>query len=118
MALFFDAAWFDARLAELGASRDDLANALQVRSGDLTLIFKDQRELMPQEVARAAAFFRVTPEVVVRHAGAGTLMPQPEVDEQRPLAARVDRLEQRIARLEADLARALAQLAGLDHQRR
>jgi hypothetical protein len=50
MALFFDAAWFDARLAERGLTRATLAAVGGLSEADLELLFKDQRELSPGEV--------------------------------------------------------------------
>ena len=51
MALFFDAAWFDARLRERSLSRPVLAAAAGLSAEDLDLLFKDQRELSAGEVA-------------------------------------------------------------------
>ena len=51
MALFFDAVWFDERLAERGLSREVLSAAAGLSAADLGLVFKDQREISAWEVA-------------------------------------------------------------------
>ncbi|MBP6546172.1 MAG: helix-turn-helix domain-containing protein [Phenylobacterium sp.] len=99
MALFFDAAWFDARLAERGLSRRVMAAAAGMGEADLTLVFKDQRELSVQEVAAFAELLGVAPAEIARHAGIST--PSPGAGPE----ARIAGLERRVAALEAELAR-------------
>ncbi len=96
MALFFDAAWFDARLTERGLTRTVLAAVAGMGERDLALVFKDQRELSVAEVAAFAELIGVTPGEIAHHAGVST--PVPAVD-------RVAALETRVAALEAELAR-------------
>jgi hypothetical protein len=43
LALFFDAPWYDARLAERGLSRAVLAAVSGMSEAELALVFKDQR---------------------------------------------------------------------------
>ena len=50
----FDAAEFDARLRERALSRRAMAAAAGMSQADLTLAFKDQRELSAGEVAAFA----------------------------------------------------------------
>ncbi len=97
MALFFDAAWYDDRLAERGLNRTVLAAAAGLSEADLTLVFKDQRELSMREVAVFAELLGVAPTEAASRAG---VRPPPASDAQR-LAA----LEARVAVLEAELAR-------------
>ncbi|MFZ3008512.1 MAG: helix-turn-helix domain-containing protein [Phenylobacterium sp.] len=99
MALFFDAAWFDAQLAERGLSRGVMAAAVGMGEADLTLVFKDQRELSAQEVAAFAELLGVSAAEIARQAGVSTPVPGggPE--------ARIAALERRVAALEAELAR-------------
>ena len=99
MALFFDAAWFDARLAERGLSRRVMAAAAGMSEADLTLVFKDQRELSAQEVAVFAELLGLPAAEVAKQAGVSTPVPGggPE--------ARIAALERRVAELEAELAR-------------
>lgn len=96
MALFFDAEWFDARLAERGLTRGVLASVSGMSEADLALVFKDQRELSVAEVSAFAELLGVTPHAIANRAGVST--PTPATD---PLAA----LEARIAALEAEVAR-------------
>jgi transcriptional regulator with XRE-family HTH domain len=98
MALFFDADWFDARLAERGLSRAVLASVSGMSEADLALAFKDQRELSAAEVAAFAELLGVTPTEVAHRAGVSTPAPQSETLEERVTA-----LEARVAALEAAL---------------
>lgn len=61
MALFFDAAWYDERLAERGLSRRVLAAAAGMTESELVLVFKDQRELSMREVSAFAELLGVSP---------------------------------------------------------
>ena len=99
MALFFDTAWFDAQLTERGLSRRVMAAAAGMSEADLTLVFKDQRELSAQEVAAFAELLGVAPAEIARQAGVSTPVPGggPE--------AQIAALERRVAALEAELAR-------------
>lgn len=97
MALFFDAVWYDERLAERGLTRAILAAAAGMSEADLTLAFKDQRELSMREVSVFAELLGVTRAEAASHAG---VRPPPASDAQRIAA-----LEARVAALEAELAR-------------
>lgn len=99
MALFFDAEWFDARLAERGLSRRILAAAAGMSEADLTLAYKDQRELSVDEVATFAEVLGVPAEEIARQAGVST--PVPGAGPEQRIAA----LERRVAALEAEVAR-------------
>lgn len=98
MALFFDAEWFDARLAERGLDRAVLAAAAGLSEADLALAFKDQRELSAAEVAVFAEMLGVSAAEAAHRAGVST--PVPGAD---PLS-RIAELERRVAALEAMLA--------------
>jgi hypothetical protein len=97
MALFFDAAWYDERLAERGLPRGILAAAAGMSEAELDLAFKDQRELSVREVSVFAELLGVTPAQAASRAG---VRPPPMSDGQRIAA-----LEARVAALEAELAR-------------
>jgi len=97
MALFFDTAWYDARLAERGLTRSVLAAVAGLSEADLTLVFKDQRELKASELAAFAEILGVTPAEAATRAGVST--PVPGADPLSRLAA----LERRVAALEARL---------------
>ncbi|WP_297697060.1 DNA-binding protein [Phenylobacterium sp.] len=102
MALFFDVDWFEARLAERGLSRPVMAAASGLSEADLALVFKDQRELSAEDVARFAVLLGEPAEEVARRAGVSTPVPGPAAG----LAeARIAALERRVAALEAEIAR-------------
>jgi transcriptional regulator with XRE-family HTH domain len=100
MALFFDAAWFDARLGERGLSREVMAAAAGLSAADLALTFKDQREISAGEVAVFAELLGVEASEVARHAGISTPVPRQDAAD-----GRVAALERRVAALEAEVAR-------------
>ena len=100
MALFFDAAWFDARLGERGLSREAMAAVAGLSAADLALVFKDQREISAVEVAVFAELLGTQAAEVAAHAGVST--PVPGQDE---AGARIAALERRVAVLEAEIAR-------------
>lgn len=97
MALFFDAGWFDARLAERGLSRAVLAAAAGLSEADLALAFKDQREVSAQDVAAFAELLGVPAAEIAARAGVSTPAPG--------AADRLAALERRVATLEAEVAR-------------
>jgi uncharacterized protein YceH (UPF0502 family) len=99
MALFFDAAWFDQRLGERDLSRATLAAVCGVDVAEIDLLFKDQREMSPREVALFAELLGASVDEIAEHAGVSTRAPKPD-----PVQARLDMLEQRVAALEAKLA--------------
>lgn len=96
MALFFDKAWYEARLAERGLDSAVLAAAAGLSEAELTLAFKDQRELSMREVSAFAELLGVSPAEAASRAG---VRPPPPSDSQRIAA-----LEARVAVLEAELA--------------
>ena len=100
MALFFDAEWFDARLAERGLSRAVMAAAARLGEADLALVFKDQRELSAAEVAHFAELLGVEAAEVADRAGISTPVPgRPDAE------ARLAALERRVAALEAEMTK-------------
>ena len=98
MALFFDAAWFDAKLAQRGLSRRVMAAAAGMSEAELTLVFKDQRELSADEVAAFAELLGEPAAEIARQAGVSTPVPGRSPEE------RIGALERRVAALEAELA--------------
>jgi len=101
MALFFDAPWFDGKLEERGLSRAVLAAVSGLSEDELTLVFKDQREVSAGQVAAFAELLGATPAEVANRAGISTPTPATESPTDRRIAA----LEMRVAALEAELAR-------------
>jgi transcriptional regulator with XRE-family HTH domain len=105
MALFFDTAWFDAKLAAAHLSRGDLARALGLSESQIAELWKDQRELSAREVSLMAALLGATAADVAAHAGIST--PVPQVGGAN-LDARLARIEQSLEELKA-LVRELKQ---------
>lgn len=99
MALFFDAPWFDGKLAERGLERAVLAAVAGLTEDELGLVFKDQRELSAGQVAAFAELLGVPAAEVANRAGVST--PTPVQD----AGARIAALERRVAALEAEIAR-------------
>ena len=100
MALFFDAEWFDARLAERGLTRAVLAAATGIGEAELALVFKDQREVSAEEVAKMAELLGETAAEVASRAGVSTPAPGAAGMLDRRIAA----LEARVAALEGVVA--------------
>ena len=111
MALFFDAAWFDARLRLLGLGREAIGAALGIDETAIAELYKDQRELKPVEVVTLAALLAVPAAEVARRAGAGTVLEAPPegafLHRLEALEAAMIRLDERLARIEALLAAAV-----------
>jgi len=96
MALFFDQAWFDARLKERAATRDDIARLLRLTAEQVAELWKDQRELRGHDVLAIAKFLNVPASDVATRAGVST----PTPDETSDVGARLDEMSDRLQRLE------------------
>ncbi len=118
MALFFDARWFDERLAASGLDRAGVSAALGMPHDELVLIIKDQRELAPREVMQLAALLGVSTAEMARRAGIGTPDVAPAVT--TPIAspdrALLEAALERIGVLEARVASLEAQVSGKNYQ--
>ncbi|HRE60288.1 MAG TPA: hypothetical protein PL096_04185 [Micropepsaceae bacterium] len=100
MALFFDAAWFDAQLAERHLTRAMLAALLGYPEAAIDEMFKDQRELSPRDVAELARLFHQPPEMIALKAGVSTPVPAASATVEK----RLELIEERLSRIEAILA--------------
>ena len=102
MALFFDQAWFDGRLAALGLTRAPVAAALGLSDHELSEVWKDQRELRAAQVLVLAGLLGTTPEEIASRAGVSTPIPtrEPSLAE---LADRLSRLEAEVSALKKGL---------------
>jgi hypothetical protein len=100
MALFFDVAWFDARLEERGMTRATLGAVSGLSEREVALVFKDQREVSVAEVVVFAELLGASPQEVAEHAGVSTRAPR--ID---PLGDRLQAVEARLSALEAAMAR-------------
>jgi hypothetical protein len=117
MALFFDAAWFDRRLALMGLGRASVGAALRLDDAAVEELFKDQRELKPVEVATLAALLAVSADEIAERAGVGTSVAEPIPDgpfllRLEAVEAAMARLEERMARIEELLAKAVEKARG------
>jgi len=83
MALFFDQAWFDAELGKRHLTRDTLGTMLGLTPGEVSEVWKDQRELKAADVAVIAALLNVTPDIIANRAGISTPVPKAEGVEAR-----------------------------------
>lgn len=96
MALFFDQSWFDARLKELGATRDDVARLLRLSSEQAAELWKDQRELRASDVQALASYLKVAVGEVASRAGISTPVPA----ESRSVEQRLEEVNERLTRIE------------------
>lgn len=109
MALFFDQEWFDAKLKQAGRTRDDVAAALRLARAQVDEIWKDQRELAPQEVGILAELLGETPAAIANNAGVSTPVPIAPKAGDAAVAARLAEMDERLKRIE----RAIADLQSL-----
>lgn len=103
MALFFDADWFNARLAASYLTRADLARALGIGDEEIAEIWKDQRELSARDVGTIAVLLGVAPEDIAEHAGVSTPVPRADNNQLAEIIARLERVERELAELKAKL---------------
>jgi transcriptional regulator with XRE-family HTH domain len=96
MALFFDQAWFDAKLKERGATREDVARLLKLSGEQIAEMWKDQRELHAAEVSALARFLNTAVGEVAERAGVSTPVPVEASD----VGQRLDEMSDRLTRIE------------------
>jgi transcriptional regulator with XRE-family HTH domain len=94
MALFFDSAWFDARLAAGGLTRANVAAALGLTDEQVAELWKDQREFTADNVRMLSLLLAVPPAEIASRAGVSTPVPKDASPD----------LDARLARIESDLA--------------
>lgn len=100
MALFFDAAWFKARLAALNLQKEDMARAVGWTQEELALVFKDQMEVQARDVELLSALLDVPASEIADRCGIST----PISAKQASQEVQIERLIQRVATLEAKVA--------------
>jgi len=108
MALFFDSVWFDARLAQAGLRKSDVATALGLTENQINELWKDQRELKANDVRLLAALLGVTPAEIATRAGISTPVPKDVPLDPGALDARLARIETELAEIKALIARKLS----------
>ncbi|MFO1235537.1 MAG: enoyl-CoA hydratase/isomerase family protein [Alphaproteobacteria bacterium] len=84
--LFFDQAWFDARLAERHLRQEDIGTMLDLDAEAVEEIWKDQRELKAGDVALLAALLNLPAAEIASRAGIST--PVPKTDHNTALERR------------------------------
>ncbi|HEY4943753.1 MAG TPA: hypothetical protein VII56_20160 [Rhizomicrobium sp.] len=99
MALFFDSAWFDARLKAAGLARADAAAALGLSAEEISELWKDQRELSAGDVRILAGLLAAPPAEIASRAGVST--PVPKELPADALAERLERVERALAEIKA-----------------
>lgn len=106
MALFFDAPWFDARLAERGLDRGALATCAGLSREDLHQIITHQREPTASELTAFAALLDADIVEITLRSGVSTRVDAPD-DTTRldDLDARLDRIDRWLEELSATTAR-------------
>ncbi len=110
MALFFDQDWFDQKLKAQGLTRDDVASALRVLREEVDEIWKDQRELKPNEVAMLARLIAAPAAEVVTRAGVATPAPaQASGNDGSAVLVKLEEMDRRLVRIE----RAIAELQSM-----
>lgn len=109
MALFFDQQWFDERLKVTGRTRDDVAAALGLSRRDVDEIWKDQREVTPNQVAMLARLLEMPAAEIVNRAGVATPMPAHAPAGDAALEKRLADIDSRLTHIE----RAIADLQSL-----
>jgi transcriptional regulator with XRE-family HTH domain len=102
MALFFDSAWFDARLEASGLRRADLAAALGLTTEQLAELWKDQRELSAANVRALSTLLGAPAAEIASRAGVSTPVPrETPSDALAHLNERLDRVERTLAEIKA-----------------
>lgn len=96
MALFFDQAWFDAKLKERGLTHDDVARSLQLTSQQVVELWKDQREFRAADVATLARLLGAPAAEIAQRAGISTPIPKEGGD----VGQRLDEMNERLTRIE------------------
>ncbi len=100
MALFFDSAWFDARLEAAGLTRTTVAAALGLSERQVTELWKDQREVSAENVRVLSALLGAPAAEVASRAGVSTPVPTEAAGD----AVAIEDLRTRLARVEQSLA--------------
>jgi len=100
MALFFDANWFDGKLAERGLDRAALAVAAGLERAELHRIFSNERAATGEELSAFATVLKAALVEVTLRAGVATREP-PTGDDP---SARIESIEARLDAIDTWLA--------------
>jgi hypothetical protein len=97
LSLFFDADWFDARLAEKGLDRGALAASAGLNRETLHQIVINERQAAPAELAAFAELLGVDMIEISLRSGIST---RPAPSAETDAAARLDDLDARLDRID------------------
>jgi len=100
MSLFFDAGWFDTKLAERGLDRTSLAVAGGIDRVELHRIFTDERAATAEELRTFATCLGVDLLEITLRAGVAPREAPPNAD----TADRIESIEERLNAIDAWLA--------------
>jgi hypothetical protein len=100
MSLFFDAEWFDAKLAECGLHRAALAAAAGLDRNELHRLYTNDRAATAEELDAFAALLRIDIIEVTLRSGVAARDAEPAAD----AAARIDSIEARLDAIDSWLA--------------
>ncbi len=103
MSLFFDSAWFDARLKATGLSRADLAAALGLAPQQIDEMWKDQRELKASDVRVIAALLGASHSEVAERAGISTPIPKEAPAANADVLERLERIEKMLGEIRSEI---------------
>lgn len=105
MSLFFDADWFDVKLAERGLDRAALAIAAGLERADLHVVFTNERAPTSEELATFARVLQADlVEVTLKSGIAARAAPPPDAetgDRIESIEARLDAIDSWLAEFEA-----------------
>jgi transcriptional regulator with XRE-family HTH domain len=101
MSLFFDADWFDARLAELGLDRADLAIAVGLDRAELHRLFINERAPSADELNAFATVLQSDLLEVTLRSGVAARAPNAEAEDAN---ARIESIEARLDALDTWIA--------------
>jgi hypothetical protein len=103
MSLFFDADWFDARLAHLNLDRAALAESAGMERAELQRLFTNERAATAQELSAFATLLGADIIEVTLHAGIAAREPAGDGDPAvriEDIEARLDAIDSWIAEME------------------
>lgn len=100
MSLFFDADWFDARLAEKGLDRNDLAASAGIDRAELHRLFTNERAPTAAEQAAFASLLGADAIEISLRCGIANREAEPNGD----AGARIDSIEARLDAIDRWLA--------------
>jgi transcriptional regulator with XRE-family HTH domain len=101
MALFFDGAWFDARLAARGLDRGALAECAGIERGELHRLFTNERSATPEELSAFAQLLGADLIEVTLRSGVSQRPPSEDASARiEDIEARLNAIDEWLAELE------------------